>query len=98
MGTLLNAVTSDTVGSGVDFTGPVLLIFEGLATDTEVFIEVSKDDVNYVPADFEGTGPFKVSNNGAKLLGLPDLADALYVRARAVGVAASSPVTVSGLL
>jgi hypothetical protein len=98
METLLNAVTSDTVGSGIQFSAPALLVFEGLAEGTEVFIEVSKDNSIYVPADFDGSGAFKVMHNGAKLLGLPTLSDSLFVRARAVGVVAASPVTVSGLL
>jgi hypothetical protein len=95
MATLLDLVVADTVGTGTEMTGSCTVYFNGLSSGTKVYLEVSHNDSsNYVPANFDGTGPFVVEHDCAKNI---DARGSYYLRARAVGVLAASPVSVEAI-
>ena len=96
MATLLNAVTSNTTGTGSAMTGPCTVYVRGTLAGAEVVIQVADENVSasYVPPDKSIISEHRFSGPGAVTL---NAVGAYFVRALLGNASDSTSVTVVAL-
>lgn len=90
MATLLNAVTTNTTGTGASHSGPATVFVRGTFDGATVVVQVSDNNTNFVKADNGVANPAHLKAPGVVAI---NCQGTYYIRCNLTGAGASTSVS-----